>query len=246
MVAVRRGRWAPVCRRPPADRYGGHDEQLRTAERVHDVGTERHPRVPLLPCAQGVVKLQYLLILPGSMVSSVTVSVRGDTESAGKAGRRGQPARSPTRRKRGRTDAVDADAAARAVLSGRAAVTPKTGEDRAADVRVLRPAKESAVKARTQAENQRKAVLLGIDPELRESLSELSNSPLIARCADLPDTGSAAVFTLRLPARRVQQLTDEVKELTRRVNRGVPRPSSMAPGHRRRRARQCRCPADRR
>ncbi|MCX4564476.1 IS110 family transposase [Streptomyces phaeochromogenes] len=84
-----------------------------------------------------------------------------------------QPDRA-TRRKRGKTDAVDADAAARAVLSGRAAVTPKTGEGPAADMRVLRLAKESAVKARTQAKNQLKAVLLGIDPELRESLSILS------------------------------------------------------------------------
>ncbi|MEV2236481.1 IS110 family transposase, partial [Streptomyces phaeochromogenes] len=131
-----------------------------------------------------------------------------------------QPDRA-TRRKRGKTDAVDADAAARAVLSGRAAVTPKTGEGPAADMRVLRLAKESAVKARTQAKNQIKAVLLGIDPELRESLSILSNSALIARCADLPDTGNAAVFTLRLLARRVQQLTAAVKELTSRVNRDV-------------------------
>lgn len=131
-----------------------------------------------------------------------------------------QPDRA-TRRKRGKTDAVDADAAARAVLSGRATTTPKTGEGPAADMRVLRLAKESAVKARTQAKNQLKAVLLGIDPELRESLSELGNSALITRCADLPDTGSAAVFTLRLLARRIQQLTAEVKELTRRVNRAI-------------------------
>ncbi|TDC60378.1 IS110 family transposase [Micromonospora sp. KC207] len=126
-----------------------------------------------------------------------------------------------TRRKQGKTDAIDADAAARAVLSGRAAVTPKTGEGPAADMRVLRLAKESAVKACTQAKNQLKAVLVGIDPELRESLSALSNSALIARCADLPDTGSAAVFTLRLLARRIQQLTSEAKELTRRINRAV-------------------------
>ncbi|MBP2047950.1 transposase [Streptomyces griseochromogenes] len=53
------------------------------------------------------------------------------------------------RRKRGKTDAVDAEAAARAVLSGCADVTPKTGEGPAADLRVLRLAKESAVKART-------------------------------------------------------------------------------------------------
>ncbi|MFD7781447.1 IS110 family transposase [Streptomyces sp. NPDC059753] len=127
------------------------------------------------------------------------------------------------RRKRGKTDAVDAEAAARAVLSGRADVTPKTGEGPAADMRVLRLAKESAVKARTQAKNQLKAVLLGVDPELREALSNLSNTALIARCADLPDTGDAAVFTLRLLARRIQQLTAEVKELARRVTKAVHR-----------------------
>lgn len=132
-----------------------------------------------------------------------------------------QPDRA-TRRKRGKTDAVDADAAAHAVLSGRATTTPKTGEGPAADMRVLRLAKESAVKARTQAMNQLKAVLLGIDPALRESLSGLRNPALIARCADgLADSDDAAVFTLRLLAHRIQYLTCEVKELTRRVTRAV-------------------------
>ncbi|MDQ8706077.1 IS110 family transposase [Streptomyces sp. LHD-70] len=131
-----------------------------------------------------------------------------------------QPDRA-TRRKRGKTDAVDAEAAARAVLSGRADVTPKTGEGPAADMRVLRLAKESAVKARTRAKNQLKAVLLGVDPALREALSKLTNAALIARCADLPDAGDAAVFTLRLLARRIQQLTAEVKELARRVTKAV-------------------------
>jgi transposase len=127
------------------------------------------------------------------------------------------------RRKRGKTDAIDAEAAAHAVLSGRADTTPKTGEGPAADMRVLRLAKESAVKARTQAKNQLKAVLIGIDPTLREELSKLSNTALIAQCADLPDHGDAAVFTLRLLARRIQQLTAEVKELTRRVTKAVRR-----------------------
>jgi transposase len=132
-----------------------------------------------------------------------------------------QPDRA-TRRKRGKTDAVDADAAARAVLSGRATTTPKTGEGPAADLRVFRLAKESAVKARTQAMNQLKAVLLGVDPVLRESLSGLRNPALIARCATgLADSDDAAVFTLRLLARRIQQLTCEVKELTRRVTKAV-------------------------
>ena len=39
-------------------------------------------------------------------------------------------------------------------------------------MRVLRLAKESAVKARTQAMNQLKAVLLVLDPALREQLHQ--------------------------------------------------------------------------
>ncbi|MCX4513684.1 IS110 family transposase [Streptomyces sp. NBC_01619] len=132
-----------------------------------------------------------------------------------------QPDRA-TRRKRGKTDAVDADAAARAVLSGRATTVPKTADGPAADMRVLRLAKESAVKARTQALNQLKAVLLAVDPDLREVLAGLSNPTLVAACAalDVDDRGEA-VFTMRLLARRVQHLTDEVKELTRRTTRAV-------------------------
>ncbi|MFE6946691.1 IS110 family RNA-guided transposase [Streptomyces chartreusis] len=133
-----------------------------------------------------------------------------------------QPDRA-TRRKRGKTDAVDAEAAARAVLSGRADVTPKTGEGPAADMRVLRLAKESAVKARTQAKNQLKAVLLGVDPALREALSKLTNTALITACANLADTNDAAAFTLRLLARRIQQLTAEAKELARRLTKAVHR-----------------------
>lgn len=131
-----------------------------------------------------------------------------------------QPDRA-TRCKRGKTDAIDADAAARAVLSGRATTTPKTADGPAADMRVLRLAKESAVKARTQALNQLKAVLLVIDPDLRELLTGLTNPALIATCAALDDDRGEAVFTMRLLARRVQSLSQEVKELTRRTTRAV-------------------------
>ncbi len=131
-----------------------------------------------------------------------------------------QPDRA-TRRKRGKTDAVDADAAARAVLSGRATTTPKTADGPAADMRVLRLAKESAVKARTQAMNQLKAVLLIIDPDLRELLTGLTNTALIATCAALDDDRGEAVFTMRLLARRIENLSQEVKELTRRTTKAV-------------------------
>lgn len=122
-----------------------------------------------------------------------------------------QPDRA-TRRKRGKTDAGDADAAARAVLSGRATTVPKTADGPAADMRVLRLAKESAVKARSQALNQLKAVLLAIDPDLRrELLTGLSNPALVATCAilDSHDRGQA-VFTMRMLARRIQHMSDDL------------------------------------
>lgn len=131
-----------------------------------------------------------------------------------------QPDRA-TRRKRGKTDAIDADAAARAVLSGRATTTPKTADGPAADMRVLRLAKESAVKARTQAMNQLKAVLLVLDPGLREQLTGLNNPALIATCAALEDDRSEAAFTMRLLACRVQNLSQEIKELTKRTTKAV-------------------------
>ncbi|MFD7003881.1 transposase [Streptomyces mirabilis] len=112
-----------------------------------------------------------------------------------------QPDRA-TRRKRGKTDAVDADAAARAVLSGRATPVPKSADGPAADMRVLRLAKESAVKARTQALNQLKAVLLAIDPDLRELLTGLSNPGLVATCAALDADDQGQVGRLHdAPAR---------------------------------------------
>lgn len=63
--------------------------------------------------------------------------------------------------------------------------TPKTADGPAADMRVLRLAKESAVKARTQTMNQLKAVLLLLDPALREQLTSLRNPALITTCAAL-------------------------------------------------------------
>lgn len=50
-----------------------------------------------------------------------------------------QPDRA-TRRKRGKTDAIDADAAARAVLSGRATTVPTSSDVPVEDMWVLRPA----------------------------------------------------------------------------------------------------------
>jgi transposase len=130
------------------------------------------------------------------------------------------------RRRRGKTDAIDAEAAARAVLSGRATAVAKTSDGHVERIRLFKLAKASATKSRTQAINQLKAILVGADPALRDSMTGLSNPKLIRRCAELdpgqPDTPAAAgAYTLRLLARRIIELTREVDDLNQRITEAV-------------------------
>ncbi|MFF4234141.1 transposase [Streptomyces sp. NPDC001820] len=67
------------------------------------------------------------------------------------------------RRRRGKSDMADAQAAAQAVLSGRAQARAKSGDGPVQIARMFKLAKDSAVKARTQAINQLKAVLVTAD-----------------------------------------------------------------------------------
>jgi transposase len=132
------------------------------------------------------------------------------------------------RRRRGKTDTLDAEAAARAVLSGRASDSAKAGDGPVEMLRVFKVAKDSSVKARTQAINQLKAVLVAADPALREALSGLTNTMLIRRCAQLEtttphDVTSAAIYTLRLLARRILELTAEIHDLVHHITDTITR-----------------------
>lgn len=123
------------------------------------------------------------------------------------------------RRSRGKTDAVDAEGAARAVISGRASVVAKTGDGPIEALRVLKMVRDSAVRARTQAINQLKAILVTTPPGLRESLHPLGTKTLVRRCADLSDpdphetTGVATVCALRRLAQRILALTAEANDI---------------------------------
>jgi len=127
------------------------------------------------------------------------------------------------RRRRGKSDATDAEAAARAVLSGRATAVAKAGDGPVEMARMFKLAKSSAVKSRTQAINQLKAVLVGTNPVLREQLSGLSTPLLVRACVALQvsdptaDTGQAARHTLRLLAQRITLLTEEIDDLDERL-----------------------------
>ncbi|WP_319461057.1 IS110 family transposase [Micromonospora sp. RTP1Z1] len=124
-----------------------------------------------------------------------------------------------TRRMKGKSDPVDAYAAALAALSGRATGTPKSRDGRIEAIRALRVARRSAVKARTQAINQLRALLTTGPAELREQLRTLPTGALITTCArlrptaDLADPVQATKAALRRLARRHQQLSAEISEL---------------------------------
>ena len=86
------------------------------------------------------------------------------------------------RYRKGKSDPTDAEMAARAVLAGVADATPKSGKGEVEMIRMLKSAKDSAVKARTQAVNQMKALVVTAPAELRETLDGLTTSALVKRC----------------------------------------------------------------
>ena len=121
-----------------------------------------------------------------------------------------------SRRAKGKSDPLDAYSAARSVLAGAATGDPKTRDGQVEAIRVLRVARSSAVKARTQTSNQMKALLVAGPAELREQLRHLSTALLVKACADLrPGTDLAAPLpatkaALRILARRHRYLAEEI------------------------------------
>ena len=119
------------------------------------------------------------------------------------------------RRLRGKSDTLDAENAARAVLAGHASAIPKTADGTVEMIRTVKVAKDVAVKARTSAMITLKQVLVNAPPELREELEPLTKMVLIRRCAALrpgPVTTitAAAKHTLRATARRWLDLDAEI------------------------------------
>ena len=91
-------------------------------------------------------------------------------------------------------------------------------------IRMLKSARDSAVKARTQAINQMKALVVTAPAELRESLDGLTTSALAKRCGNfrpsrLNDPKAAAKYALRSLACRYRRLSDEVRDLEAEMER---------------------------
>ncbi|WP_051371498.1 IS110 family transposase [Streptomyces sp. 142MFCol3.1] len=121
------------------------------------------------------------------------------------------------RRRIGKSDSIDAYAAARAALSGRASSAPK--DDTVAGIRALHNAARSAVKARTAALNQITHLLFTAPETIRAKYGQLKGADRTDALARLRPTGDAvnvAVLTaLKSLARRVKELTAEHEELTK-------------------------------
>ncbi len=122
------------------------------------------------------------------------------------------------RRRHGKSDTVDAEAAARAALNGDAAGTPKAGGGPVESVRVLRLARRSAIKSRTQAANQIRDLTLTAPDQLRSRLGNLDTGQRVAVCSrfgtgDTTDPGEATKLALRTLARRHSGLSGEIDEL---------------------------------
>jgi transposase len=84
------------------------------------------------------------------------------------------------RRLRGKDDPLDAEAAARAVLAGRATALPKSGEGPVEALRQLRVARNGAIKARTAAGNQLHSLVDTAPDAIRAQLRGMSLRKKIA------------------------------------------------------------------
>jgi len=85
------------------------------------------------------------------------------------------------RRVHGKSDPVDAEAAARAVLSGRAAGTPKTRDGIIEAIRVLQVVYRSAVRDRTATVNQFHAIVVSAPADIRDELQQMPPKQRVER-----------------------------------------------------------------
>jgi transposase len=115
------------------------------------------------------------------------------------------------RRRRGKTDPIDALSAARATLSGDASGLAKTRNGAVEAIRVLRVARSSARRDRSEALNQMRALVSTAPDDLRQQLRHLSGLRLIAvtaalRPGDRLNVMTATKIALRELGRRAQYL----------------------------------------
>ena len=121
------------------------------------------------------------------------------------------------RHQHGKTDPLDAESAARAVLAGQARAAPKAGTSLVEMIRHLKVARDTAVKSRSQAMVTLKTIIVNAPAALREQLERLPGKMgLIRHLAALrpgalTSTTASAKVALRALARRWLMLDAEIK-----------------------------------
>ena len=120
--------------------------------------------------------------------------------------------------RRGKSDPIDAYAAAAATLAGEYLPVPKSPGGPVDALRPLLTARRSAVKARSDAIRQIKSLLVTAPADQRERFRRLADDKLITALADLPatpatDPTSASLSALGRLARRYRALTREAADL---------------------------------
>ena len=126
-------------------------------------------------------------------------------------------------RSRRKSDALDAERAALTLLAGRAGQAPRLGPATQA-LRALLACREGAVRARTAALNELRALLLLSPDELRERLQGHSRRKLLLACQALRPSAcaeserAACALALRSLARRVLALEEEAALLERELS----------------------------
>jgi transposase len=132
-----------------------------------------------------------------------------------------------TRRRKGKSDTIDAESAARRVLSGEADVVPKSQDGRVEMIRLLRLTRRSAVIARGQVANQMHAIITTAPDELRDELRGLTTRKRVERAARfrpgerLNSVVAVTKHALKKLARRFLELDAEIKEHDRHLERLV-------------------------
>jgi transposase len=129
------------------------------------------------------------------------------------------------RRRHGKSDVIDAIAAARAVLAGEATTVPKSRDGAVEALRTLKLLQRSASKARVVALNQLHNLVVTAPDDLRSRLRELDRKSLLATCmafrirADDDSLGAITRFSMRELAHRVTHLEDQLERTTLRIAR---------------------------
>ena len=130
------------------------------------------------------------------------------------------------RRLNGKSDTLDAENAARAVLAGFATAVPKTADGVVEMIRQLKVAHDTAVKDRTGAMVTLKALLVHSDEELRRETARKTQKMIARICAALRPRGletpeDANRHALRSIARRWIALNEEIKDLEAQIEQLV-------------------------